>query len=250
MKIIWCMFPEISSMIDRPFCRLGHFLPFYLTNNPPKLKFWKTETKTRRYHHFKQEHQNFWSYAIPFLRYGTWWMKLAFFNFELLFAPLKHLEISPFYPYVPKIRSRWCMVAEILAWRTDWWMNGEVKYKDGCSALLFIKNIWICSSNAFYLESLQSISTRMFDTFDNWDHYFESNLNLELLIKVFFIKRHVTLFLNLLKRKTLPQEIIFVFIWYFIGMILSKNSDQKQGVRKKDKKEGSSYSRGWGVGCL
>ena len=87
MKIIWCMFPEISSMIDRPFCRLGHFLPFYLTNNPQKLKFWKTETKTRRYHHFKQEYQNFWSYAIPFLRYGTWCMKLAFFILSY-FLPL------------------------------------------------------------------------------------------------------------------------------------------------------------------
>ena len=45
MKIIWCMFPEISSMIDRPFCRLGHFLPFYLTNNPQKLNFEKLKQK-------------------------------------------------------------------------------------------------------------------------------------------------------------------------------------------------------------
>ena len=94
-----------------------------------------------------------------------------------------------------------------------------------------------CSNNALYSESLQSISTRMFETFDSWDHYyFESNLSLELLIKVFFIKKHVTFFLSLLKKeeRTLPHEIIFVFIWYLTGAILSKNSYQKQGVQKKD----------------
>ena len=49
----------------------------------------------------------------------------------------------------------------------------------------------------------------------------------------------------------MPHESIFVFIWYFIGVILLKNSCQKWGVRKKDKKEGWSYSgewRGWGRG--
>ena len=90
------------------------------------------------------------------------------------------------------------MVPEIV-WRTDWWMNGEVTYRDGCPALLFIKNIWIYNSNALYSESLQSISIRMFDTFDNWDHYFESNLSLELLIKVFLYKK--ALFLSLPKKK-------------------------------------------------
>ena len=38
-------------------------------------------------------------------------------------------------------------------------------------------------------------------------------------------------------------------IWYFIGAILSKNPFQKPGVQKKDKKEGRSYNRGWGVRC-
>ena len=125
-------------------------------------------------------------------------------------------------------------------------MNGEVTYRGGTLYCFSLKIYGFCSSNTLYSDSLQSISTRMFHTFDNWDHYFESNLNLELLIQVFFIKKHVTLFLNLLKRKTLPQEIIFVFIWYFIGMILPKNSDQMQGVWKKDKKKGWSYSGGWG----
>ena len=51
------------------------FLPFFaLSNNPQKLKFWKNEIKTRKYHHFKQEYQKLWSYALPLLRYGAWWM--------------------------------------------------------------------------------------------------------------------------------------------------------------------------------
>ena len=42
MKIIWCMFSEIWSMTDL-FVILGHFLPFYPTNNPQKSKFLKNE---------------------------------------------------------------------------------------------------------------------------------------------------------------------------------------------------------------
>ena len=39
-----------------------------------------------------------------------------------------------------------------------------------------------------------------------------------------------------------------MFIWYFVDAILSKNSYQKQGGGlEKDKKEGWSYSGGWGV---
>ena len=113
-----------------------------------------------------------------------------------------------------------------------------------------LKIYGFCSSNALYLESLQSISTRMFDTFDNWDHYyFESNLSLELLIKVFLYKKHVTNVLSYSSKKkerNLPHEIIFVFIWYFIGAISSNNSHQKRRVQKRDKNEGWSYSGGGG----
>ena len=45
MKIIWCMFSEIWSMAVL-FVILGHFLPFYPTNNPKKSQFWKSEIKT------------------------------------------------------------------------------------------------------------------------------------------------------------------------------------------------------------
>ena len=111
------------------------------------------------------------------------------FYFGLLFSLLKHLEISPFYPCVPKIRIRWCMVPEILVQQTDGWTE-KWHVEVGALHCFSLKIYGFCSSNALYLESLQSISTRMFDTFDNWDHYyFESNPSLELLIKVFFSKK-------------------------------------------------------------
>ena len=56
------------------FVVLGPFLSFCPTNNAQKSKFWKNEIKTWRYCHFKHEYQKLWSYAIPFLRYGAWWM--------------------------------------------------------------------------------------------------------------------------------------------------------------------------------
>ena len=139
MKIIWCMFSEIWSMTDL-FVILGHFLLFYPTNNPNKSKFWKNELKTWIYHHFKQEYQKLWSYAVPFLSYG---------------------------------------------WQTDGWTE-KWHIEVGTLHCFSLKIYGFCSSNALYPESLPSISTRMFDTFDNWDHYyFELNFSLELLIKVF-----------------------------------------------------------------
>ena len=41
MTIIWCMVPDIWSMIDWIFCHLGHFSPFYPTNNPESQHFGK-----------------------------------------------------------------------------------------------------------------------------------------------------------------------------------------------------------------
>ena len=141
--------------------------------------------------HFTHVYQNLWSYTTLFLRCSAWRMLFFYFLFffVLLFALLKHLEISLFYPCVPKIRIRWCMVPEIVTWRRDWWMNGEVTYRGGALHCFSLKIYGFCSSSALYSESLQRISTRMFDTFDNWDHYFEWNLSLELLIKVFFYKK-------------------------------------------------------------
>ena len=39
-----------------------------------------------------------------------------------------------------------------------------------------------------------------------------------------------------MEKTILPHEFIFVFLWYFIGVALSKKSSQKQGVWKKYKK--------------
>ena len=39
-----------------------------------EIKFWKTEKKVWRYHHFTQVYQKSWWYAILFLRYGVWQM--------------------------------------------------------------------------------------------------------------------------------------------------------------------------------
>ena len=78
-----------------------------------------------------------------------------------------------------------------------------------------LKTYGLCSSNVLYLESLQSISTRMFDTFGNLDHYyFESNLGLELLIKVFYKKScNVLSYSSKKEGRTLPHETVFVFIY-------------------------------------
>ena len=85
--------------------------------------------------------------------------------------------------------------------QTDGWME-KSHIEVGALHCFPLKIYGFCSSNALYLESLQSVSTRMVDFFVIWDHYyFESNLSLELLIKVFLIKKLVTFFLSLLKRK-------------------------------------------------
>ena len=117
-----------------------------------------------------------------------------------------------------------------------------------------LKMYGFCSSNALYSEPLPGISTRMFDTFDDWGHYFKSKLSLELIIKVFFIKKHVTLFLCLLKKKNFATWNYFcvhlVFHW---GDIVKKFWPKAGGLEKR-KKEGWSYSRagmvGVGWGCL
>ena len=48
MTILWCIVPEIWSVMDRIFCHFGLF--FALLHK--ELKFWKTEKNTWRYHHF------------------------------------------------------------------------------------------------------------------------------------------------------------------------------------------------------
>ena len=49
------------------------FSPF-TPYQPKKWTFHKNEKTIWRYHHLKQVHQKSWSYALLFLRYGTWRM--------------------------------------------------------------------------------------------------------------------------------------------------------------------------------
>ena len=86
------------------------FCPFTPLTTPKNQNFEKLKKAP---HHFKQEYQKLWLYAIPFLRYGSWWIYFSFFYFELLFILLKHLEISPNYPCVPKIMIKYYTVPEI-----------------------------------------------------------------------------------------------------------------------------------------
>ena len=103
-----------------------------------------------------------------------------------------------------------------------------------------LKIYGFCNSNALYSESLQGISTRMFNTFDNWDHYFESHLSLKLLIKVFFIKKHVTLFLSLLKmKKELCNMKLFLCssdfsLGRFCQKILTKSRGFGKNIKRRD----------------
>ena len=51
------------------------FCPFTPINSPKNENFKKKKWKNAwRYHHFTHVHQNPWSNAILFLRYGAWWM--------------------------------------------------------------------------------------------------------------------------------------------------------------------------------
>ena len=70
----WCMIPEIWIVPHNFFVILGYFLPFYPYNNQKNKNFKKNEKNIWRYHHFTQVYQRLWSYAILFLRYGTWWI--------------------------------------------------------------------------------------------------------------------------------------------------------------------------------
>ena len=51
-----------------------------------KIKIWKNEKKTLRYHHFTQVYQNSWSYAILFLRYWRVTDLIVIFHFWLFFT--------------------------------------------------------------------------------------------------------------------------------------------------------------------
>ena len=86
-----------------------------------------------------------------------------------------------------------------------------------------------------YLEYLLSLAP-----FDTCCYYFGPDLSLVFLIKVLLKKKVCNVVFQSCENKQiiLPDEFIFVFIWYFIGPILSKRCYQKLGSWKKDKKMG------------
>ena len=61
------MVPEKWSVTDRIFVILGHFMPFYPTNNPKNENFEKTERKNLKISSF--EYHKWRSYDLWFLRY-------------------------------------------------------------------------------------------------------------------------------------------------------------------------------------
>ena len=64
------MVPEISTTTGRFF--LSSWAIFYPFTPLTPQKNEKRKKKPWRYHHFTQMYQKSWSYAILFLRYGTW----------------------------------------------------------------------------------------------------------------------------------------------------------------------------------
>ena len=94
-----------------------------------------------------------------------------------------------------------------------------------------------CSNNALYSANLSFmfIFFFFFTPFDTKDcNYFESNLSLVLLIKVFLTKKACNVVWKPSKHEeiTFPKEFIFGFIPYFVGVILSKKC-QKWRLPKK-----------------
>ena len=70
MRIMWSVL-EIWSVTDIIFVILGHFLPFYPTNNPKNQNFEKMKKHTCRYQHFTPVHQKLGSDDVWFLRYDA-----------------------------------------------------------------------------------------------------------------------------------------------------------------------------------
>ena len=73
MKFIRCMVPENGARLKELLAILG-ILPHPIKTRKNQSFEKMKEKKTWRYLHFTQVNQKSWSYAILFLRYGTWQM--------------------------------------------------------------------------------------------------------------------------------------------------------------------------------
>ena len=92
----------------------GLFFALLPHNFPEKWKFKKNEKNTWRYCHFAQVYQKSWSYAILFLRCGTWQMLIFILGYFFPFYPPNSPKKSKFQnnEKIPKIMIRWCRVPE------------------------------------------------------------------------------------------------------------------------------------------
>ena len=91
MTIIWCMLPEIWSMTVIIFCHFWPFFAFYPTNNPKNQNFEKMKKMHRDFIILDKcpknhDHMEIWD--VTHVK--------------------KHLEISSFHIWVPKITIKWC----------------------------------------------------------------------------------------------------------------------------------------------
>ena len=90
------------------------------------------------------------------------------------------------------------------------------------------------SSNALYSASLSFMFIFLITSFDAWDcYYFESNPSLILLEKMFLTWKTSIVGLQPSKHEEITFLVIFVFISYFIGVILSKKKVKMWRVRRK-----------------
>ena len=75
IRVICYTVPEISCETGViVIFHFGLFLALLPPNSPKNQNFKKMKKIAWRYHHFTQFYQKLWSYAILFLRYGTWQM--------------------------------------------------------------------------------------------------------------------------------------------------------------------------------
>ena len=128
---------------------MGYSLPFYPHNRPKNENFRKWK-KHWRYHHFTQVYQKSWSYwqtvpeiwcamyVIVTLHFGPFFAILPQ-NLKKKKKKKKHLEISSFYTFVPKIMTRWCTVPEIWC-ATDRQTDGLKKWHIAAVPHLEMKN--------------------------------------------------------------------------------------------------------------
>ena len=79
IMIICYTVPEIWCMTDVITFHFGPFLALFPANSPKNQNLKKKWKKSWRYHCFTIVYQKLWSYAMLFVRYGTWQMWLLFF---------------------------------------------------------------------------------------------------------------------------------------------------------------------------